>query len=169
MKPSTPEVLISEIQEGRHQWDAAVAGLSDEDVESAEIVPGWTLKMLMGHLAAYLRLNAAHLRAYTKRKHLASMRARNWNQFNKREAEKLKEAPLARVRADFEAAYAELCRRLPTLSETDLKQSFPSPWSAKTTHRTRLTTVLRADVSNHFGEHARQVLAWRGKHGNAES
>lgn len=161
MKPISSELLVNEVKQARQTWDDSFAGLNDADFENAEISPHWTLKDVLAHLTTYLDLNVRHLRAYRKRKTLASMRARNWYQFNKREAARQKKTPLSKIRADFERAYNELIDEMSGLTDDDLKASFPSPWSQNETRKVRLATVLRADVSNHFKEHARAVEKWR--------
>lgn len=153
--------LIAEIEQARQEWQAALTGLTDADFETAEITRGWTLKDVLGHLATYLRLNVRHVAAYKKRKRLASMRAKNWYQFNKREAARLKRAALTQLRADFDSAYRELLALLPTLRDDDLKATFPSPWSPSSKQKVRLGTILRADVSAHLRAHARDVRRWK--------
>ena len=110
LKPNrnSRQSLVREIEEARRQWDEAVAGLSDDDFLTAEISRGWTLKDVLAHLASYLELNSRHVRAVKKRKRLASMRAKNWYQFNKREAARNKKMPLNEARGAFELAYGEL-------------------------------------------------------------
>lgn len=142
-------------------WDDSIAGLTDADFVTAEISPQWTLKDVLAHPTTYFDLNVRHIRAYKKRSALASMRARNWYQFNQREAARQKKTPVSEIRADFERAYNDLIDELSGLTDDDLKASFPSPWSQNDTRKVRLATVLRADVSNHIKEHARAVLKWR--------
>lgn len=153
--------MQKEIQSARREWTKAVAGLKADVYTSNPVTSSWTLKDIVGHLATYLQLNVAHLRAYKKRRKLASMRAQNWYRFNRRESSRLKNAPLKKLQADFESAYAELLAELATLKDDDLKATFPSPWSRNDTRRTRLSSVLRADVSRHLAEHARDVEKWR--------
>jgi uncharacterized damage-inducible protein DinB len=158
---SARDPLAAEIHAARREWDQAVAGLSDDDFSRAQITAQWTLKDVLAHLAAYLELDVKHLQAYKKRGTLASMRARNWYQFNKRQAARHKKMPLVEVRAAFENGYNQLLTELDTMNDDAWKQSFPSPWSQNETRKVRLATVLRADVSNHLREHARQVSQWR--------
>jgi|GEM_PF-1735789 hypothetical protein len=158
---SAREQLAAEIHAARRAWDQAIAGLSDDDFLRAAITAQWTLKDVLAHLAAYLELNVKHLQAYKKRGTLASMRARNWHQFNQRQAARHKKMALADARAAFENGYNQLLTELDTLNDDALKQSFPSPWSQNETRKVRLATVLRADVSSHLREHARQVMKWR--------
>src|SRR5581483_10066882 len=94
-------VIVQEIEDGRRTWDEAVAGLNDDDFLAAEISRGWTLKDVLAHLASYLELNVRHIRAVKKRKRFASMRAKNWHQFNKREAARNKKLPLKEARRAF--------------------------------------------------------------------
>ena len=153
--------LIAETMQARQEWDEALAGLSDAELVTSEISRGWSLKDVVGHLATYFRLNIRHVEAYMKRGKIASMRARNWYQFNKREAARLKQAPLSGLREELDSAYQELLVLLPRLSDEDLRVSFPSPWSPHSTQKVRLGTILRADVSRHMREHARDVVKWR--------
>lgn len=149
--------LISEMLEARQEWDAAVAGIAHEDALNLEISRGWTYKDVVGHLATYIRLNVRHLELFKKRKRIASMRARNWYQFNKREVVRLKRMPLKRLFHDLDSGFDRLLAEMETLSDEDLKASFPSPWSPLSGGKVRLGTILRADVSRHLREHARDV------------
>ncbi len=153
--------LTQEIEDGRRTWEEAVAGLSDKDFLTAEISRGWMLKDVLAHLASYLELNARHIRAVKKRKRFASMRAKNWYQFNKREAARNKKMSLKEARRAFENAYADLLRELATLNDDALLLRCPSPWSENETRTIALASVLRGDVSSHLREHARDVEKWR--------
>jgi uncharacterized damage-inducible protein DinB len=153
--------LIAETRRARQEWDEALSGLSDKDLHTAEISRAWSLKDILGHLATYLRLNVRHVKSYKKRKKIASMRAKNWYQFNKREVVRLKHASAAKLRKEFDEAYDDLVALLPELTDEDLKASFPSPWSRGSSKNVKLGTILRADVSRHIHEHARDVRKWR--------
>ncbi len=153
--------MTQEIREAREAWDAAVKDISNAEYARVEITPGWTLKDVVAHLGTYLDLNVRHIQWYKKRKKLASMRARNWYQFNKREAARNKKLSLAQAYKSFERNYARLLTELASLSDADLKATFASPWSVNETRPVRLSTVLRADVSRHLIEHARDVTRWR--------
>src|SRR5581483_10109363 len=143
MANNSRETLTQEIQNARQQWDEAVAGLDDQDYLTAEISRGWTLKDVLAHLAAYLDLNARHLRAVKKRKKLASMRARNWYQFNKREAARNKKIALKDARKSFEHSYKDLLNEMAGITDEQLQEKFPSPWARQETRTVRLATVLR--------------------------
>lgn len=159
----TRDELVAETRQARREWDKAVAGLSVSQMLGAEISKGWNLRDVTGHLAAYLRLNIRHVESYLKRGKIASMRAKNWYQFNKREAARLKSTTPAQAKLDLDSAYQELLSVLPNLSDEDLKVKFDSPWSPQSGRQVRLGTVLRADVSRHLREHARDVLKWRAR------
>jgi uncharacterized damage-inducible protein DinB len=157
----TLDELVTELRQARREWDEAVAGLSDDDYQKAEISKGWTLKDVTGHLATYLVLNVRHVKSYTHRGKIVSMRAKNWYQYNKREVARLKHESSPRLKRELDRAYKELSLLLPRLKDEDLKASFPSPWSPGSSRRVKLATILRADVSRHMREHARDVKKWR--------
>jgi uncharacterized damage-inducible protein DinB len=162
----TIDELLSETRQARRDWDEAVKGLSDGDYENSEISKGWSLKDVTGHLATYLRLNVRHVKSYMRRRKLVSMRAKNWYRFNQREVVRLKHEAAPRLKRELESAYDELLVQLTRLSDQDLKACFPSPWSPASGRQVRLGTILRADVSRHLREHARDVRNWRGREHN---
>lgn len=165
---NTRAVLIQEIEDARREWDEAVVGLSNDDFLTAEISRGWNLKDVLVHLTSYLELNARHIRAVKKRKRFASMQAPNWYQFNKRQAARSKKTPLKEARRAFGAAYMDLLDEMAMLQNDILLSRFPSPWSEKETRTITLATVLRADISSHLREHARDVQKWRLNRNDAE-
>lgn len=153
--------LIAETKIARREWDRALKGISDLDFRKAQIYKAWTPKDIAGHLATYLQLNIRHVQSYLRRRAIASMRAKNWYQFNKREAVRLKHASTKKVLRDLDSAYTDLISLLPKLSDEDLKVSFPSPWSPASGRKVRLGTILRADVSRHLKEHAGDLRKWK--------
>lgn len=157
----TREELIAESQIGWREWSEAIEGVSRREMNKAEISRGWSLKDVVGHLATYIRLNVRHVEAYQKRGKIVSMRAKNWYQFNKRQVKKLKQEPLGKLEKELRTAYVDLMSLLPNLTDADLKAPFPSPWSPKSGRFVKLGTILRADVSRHLHEHARDVRKWR--------
>jgi hypothetical protein len=155
--------VIAETRQARREWDEALAGLSEDELQSAEISMGWNLKDVVGHLGTYIQLNVRHIESFIKRRKIASMRAKNWYQFNKREVARLKHASPSKVRGEMDSALKELMVLLPHLSDEDLNASFPSPWSRESARKVKLGTILRADVSRHLREHARDVRKWRAR------
>ncbi|MBI5302192.1 MAG: DinB family protein [Chloroflexi bacterium] len=147
------------------EWNDALAGLDDADFERM-VYHKWNLKDVLGHVFAYLDLALKHVRSYKKRKRLASPRAPSYSFFNRREAERLRDAPLAQLRADLDAAYRELVALVPTLSADDLKKQFPAQWT-NSKYKTTLRYQLR-ETAEHMRIHAGEVKAWR-KHNRVRS
>lgn len=140
------------------EWNDALAGLDDADFERM-VYPKWNLKDILGHVFAYLDLTLRHVKAYQKRKRLASPRAPSYAYFNRREAERMRDVPLAQLRADLDATYRELIALIPTLSADDLKKQFPAQWT-NSKYKTTLRYLLRGEAG-HLRNHASEVKLWR--------
>lgn len=151
--------LCSRFESAWQDWNEALAGLDDDEIESSSIYRQWTLKDIMGHVYSYMSLYARHLASYQKRKRLASPRAPSYGYFNRREAARLKKAPVRQLRAGLNAAYRDFMARLATLTEEDFKRVFPSQWS-NSKYRVTLRSLLREEAG-HMAGHAADVRKWR--------
>ncbi len=156
MKPTFS--LVERFDQSWRGWNKALDGLDDNDFELS-VYPRWRLKDILGHVYSYADLMRRHVESYKKRKRLASPRAPSYSYFNRREAERLWHVPAADLRADLDAAYRKLMELLPTLTDDDLRQSFPSQWW-NSNGRTTLRGILREEA-NHLGAHAEDVRKWR--------
>lgn len=90
---------------------------------------------------------------------LASPRSPFYSNFNRREAERLRQVPAAQLRADMAATYQKLSAILPTLTDDDLKKSFPSQWRNSQGHTT-LRGLMREEAS-HIVIHAGDIRKWK--------
>lgn len=90
---------------------------------------------------------------------LASPRSPFYSNFNRREAERLRQVPAAQLRADMAATYQKLSAILPTLTDDDLKKSFPSQWWNSQGHTT-LRGLMREEAS-HIVIHAGDIRKWK--------
>lgn len=150
--------LVERLARAYREWNDALADLNDADFERM-VYRRWSLKDIVGHGYVYLDLALQHVKSYQTRKRLASPHARSYSFFNQREAQRLKNVPLAKLRADLDAAYHELMRLAPTLSDDDLNKRFPAQWS-NSTYTTTLRYQLR-ETATHLQIHANQVKEWR--------
>ncbi|MBI5653168.1 MAG: DinB family protein [Chloroflexi bacterium] len=150
--------LTDRLELAMREWNDALAGLDDADF-ARMVYHKWNLKDVLGHVLAYLDLTLRHVRAYKKRKRLASPRAPSYAYFNRREAERLRDVPLAQLRANLDATHRELIALIPTLRDDDLKKEFPAQWT-NSKYKTTLRYQLRENTA-HLRIHAREVSAWR--------
>ena len=156
MKPKI--TLVERLDKSWREWNDALAGLGDADYE-LPVYRQWRLKDIVGHVFSYMRLDLRHVESYKKRRRLASPRAPSYSYFNRREAARLKDVSRQQLCADLESDYRKLMELLPTLTDDDLKQVFPSQWS-NSKYRTTLRGLLREEA-NHIGIHAGDVKKWR--------
>jgi hypothetical protein len=133
--------LIERIELAWREWNDAIAGLDDADFERM-VYRQWNLKDVTGHVFAYLDLALRHVESYKKRKRLASPRAPSYSYFNRREAERLRGVPLARLRADIDAAH----RELRALVLDDIDPSIQGPRGIKVHGRAEIV-----EREGHFG------------------
>ncbi|MDQ3044533.1 MAG: ClbS/DfsB family four-helix bundle protein [Chloroflexota bacterium] len=60
--PTTKAELLERIRAGREEWDALLAGASDEQLTASALPNGHSIKDVMAHIAAYERWTAAQIR-----------------------------------------------------------------------------------------------------------
>lgn len=156
MKPTLS--LVERFDRSWRAWNKALKGLDETDFE-LPVYRKWRLKDILGHVYSYMDLMRRHVETYKKRKRLASPRAPSYSYFNRREAQRLRQVPTAFLRADMDSAYRKLTELLPTLTDDDLKKSFPSQWW-NSSGRTTLRGILREEA-DHLGIHAEDVSKWR--------
>lgn len=144
-------------------WNDALVDLDDADFESS-IYPHWNLKDIVGHVYSYMDLMLRHVESYRKRKKLASPRSPSYSYFNRREAERLHRVSAVQLRADMAITFEKLSAILPSLSDEDLKKSFPSQWWNSKGHTT-LRGLLREEAS-HIIIHAGDIRKWKERRNN---
>lgn len=163
-RPKTIRVqnLLARYQASWDEWQNIVAGISDAGYLAPNVSKQWSLHDVLGHLAAYMGLMTRHLRAYRKRKRLASGRAPSYSYFNRREAARRKKIPRAQVQSELESSFHDFMQLLSELNDDDLAKKFPSAWS-NSTYTPSLGSTLREEA-NHIHAHAVEVRQWRQSH-----
>ena len=150
------EEILEAMRRERAALLAAMQGISDDVAITQPIVDAWTLKDLLGHIAAwnavatkfvneYLRDGApmplglkddAAVNAYNAQLHAAR---RDWS--------------LARVRAEFDAAFRNFVAAVEKLNDEQLNAPLPDPWEQGVT----LERLIAWNSYEHEPEHTEQI------------
>lgn len=145
--------LLGTIREQHAALEAQLAGLSADEMTRLGVTDGWSVKDHLVHLTWWEQRTIALLSgAPDPIDSLPSMRAEDGKFEDDRVNAFVREAksarPLADVRADFDASYAELLALIETMPDDVLAAKYD--W-------------ISGDTNDHYDEHARSIRAWRGR------
>ncbi|MCI0476414.1 MAG: ClbS/DfsB family four-helix bundle protein, partial [Anaerolineales bacterium] len=123
--------ILKTIEEHHAQLLAVLDGIPEEAMCKRPIVEWWTIKDVLGHIATWEQVAIQFLAEYKQAgvpKPLGMDSDAAINAYNKRAATLRRDWPLARVRAEFDAAHRDLLAAVETLSDADLAKQLPAPW-----------------------------------------
>jgi uncharacterized protein (TIGR03083 family) len=151
------EELLTAQEEARANLDAALEGLTSDELQQAGVVGDWTIKDLLAHVTAWdvdLLTNLGKIQRGQKPGRTlwdsAGIQAQNdaWHA-------EFKDRPLERVLADYDGVHAQLLRRAESLPEAELNA--PAPWlNGRPVYKYFIDHVV-----THENEHAAELAAWR--------
>jgi hypothetical protein len=148
--------ILKAIKEQHAQLLATLEGIPEEIIVKQPLVEWWTIKDLLGHIALWEQV-AIKFIAEHKQNGLPEILGMDndaaINAYNKREVAIRRDWPLARVRAEFDAAHRDLSAAIETLSDTDLPKQLPAPWGKGDT----LEKLIAINSYQHNPEHIEQI------------
>lgn len=148
--------ILKTLQEQHAQLLAALEEISEEVIVQRPIVGWWTLKDLLGHIAMWEQV-ALQFIAESKQdgapKPLGLNDDAAINAHNKRGVTIRRDWPLARGRAEFDAAHRDLLAAIESLSDADLSTPLPAPWGKGAT----LEQLIAINSYEHISEHIAQI------------
>ena len=156
------EILVR-INQAHADLVAALADIPDDVMLTNPVVDWWTLKDVMGHVAMWQRVAIQFVEDYRrdgKPTPLGLQDDAAIDAYNKRGAAVRRDYPLARVRAEFDAAFRDLVAAVEPLSDAQLNAPLPAPWG----EGRNLAYLIAINSYEHEPEHTEQILTWRKEH-----
>jgi hypothetical protein len=149
--------LLAAMRATRAQLDAALAGMSPEQLTLPGAVGEWSVKDVLAHLTAcevelLTNLFKAQRRQKPGKMDLSDAEVEAQNQKWYREYQ---DRPLQSVLADFEGVHRQGLRVVEGLSEAALAE--PAPWDRGKS----LGYYFQDWIVDHEAEHLPELLAWR--------
>lgn len=153
--------LLADLAAARAELRASYAGLSEARQTQGEVKPGYTVRDILAHLAAWDREVLATLEShlYEERPYqmaLASVEA--WNEETRRQFLRL---PLVQAEMACLMARGEIESLLALSFRESLDVEIQFPWDERGTIRELVATMCVA----HDREHAAEIRAWREREG----
>ena len=158
----TRDELLIQIKQTHANMTSALEGISDETLSTRPIIDWWTLKDMVGHVAMWERVALRFVDEYQREGAARSLGLKDdaaVDAYNKRGAAERRDWPLARVRAEFDAAAHDLLAAVEQLSDAQLNAPLAAPWESGVT----LERLIASNSYEHVPEHIAQIIQWRSK------
>jgi hypothetical protein len=152
----TRDEILKTIKEQHAELLAALAVFPEGAMTQRPIVEWWTVKDLLGHIAMWEQVAIKFINEY-KRDGVPQMLGIEGDAAidacNKRGVVLRRDLPLARVRAEFDAAHHDLIAAIETLTDADLVKPLPQPWGKSAT----MERLIAINSYQHNPEHIEQI------------
>jgi len=147
----------------REELLMSVEGLSQAGWTTSEVLPGWTAKDVLAHMAAWEMHVAKHLPdlLVDNGLHIVGVEA---DTFNAEQVALRRESTPHELLQELADSRQRILEALTTANDDDLTQPHAVPWGQVTIERWALQ-----EIYEHDGEHAAQLRAWRAAHAARES
>ena len=155
----TRDELLEKIKQTHADFVTALADLPEEVMTKRPVIDWWTLKDLLGHIAMWQQIAIRFIAEYKQGgcpKPLGLADDAAIDAYNKRGVELRRDLSLAKVRAEFDAAYRDLVAAVESLRDEDLIKILPEPWKNRT-----LEYLIKINSYTHTPEHTEQIKLWR--------
>jgi uncharacterized protein (TIGR03083 family) len=153
----TKSELLVLIQKERSDFEAALAGLTPEQMTAPGVMGEWSVKDILGHIAMWESRLVTILYSVERGVAPKMLRSSDVDKVNAESYAEQRERPFDRVLADFHAVHAQLLKRLDTLEECDLSDPKRFEWM----EGEPLEKLVAADTFEHYAEHRPMIEAWR--------
>lgn len=153
---------VVKLRAARRELYEALSDISDEDMLRPNAVEKWTLKDLLGHLAAWdeetLRVVQAFVMQAQPVYTYAISDRNDFAVWNAEQIELRRERSLEQIRIEFENARRDLIQVVQGVSDQVLMRSKVTPWG-----KTRTSLEVLQELAAHDLEHAKDVKSWKKK------
>ncbi len=153
----TKHGLLEAIQKERAALEAALAGLTPEQMTAPGVMGEWSVKDILGHIAMWESRLVTLIYSIERGVAPKMLRSSDVDKVNAESYAEQRERPLERVLADFHAVHAQLLKRLDKLEERDLSGPKRFEWM----EGEPLERLVAADTFEHYAEHRPLIEAWR--------
>jgi hypothetical protein len=159
--PATKAELLEYTRSEHLRLEAALAGISEQDMLQPGVGGEWSIKDILAHISdweqRFLRWYRTGQRSEIPELPEPGLTWDDLDLLNQRIYEKHRHRSLPDVRAGFDASYRELITAVEAMSEDELFTAGHFAW----TRDRPLLIALRANADEHYAEHADQIEAWR--------
>jgi len=155
----TKRELLNLILKERAALEAALAGLTPEQMTAPGVMGEWSVKDILGHIAMWESRLVTTLYAIERDVAPKQPRSSEVDKINAQSYADQRERPLARVLSDFHAVYVQLLKRLDAVKERDLNDPKRFNW----TEGTPLEKLVAGDTFEHYAQHRPAIEAWRAR------
>ena len=149
------------IQKIESEWDnlqAALDGLSEEQMHQRGVVGEWTIKDVLVHITAWQsRLITTLFKAEKGVTPETTEGGKTVDQMNERFYQEMKDRSFDQVWDDLDSSYHQLLSRLQGWKEKDLFD----PQRFKWMEGEPFVSYIAGDSYEHYAEHAAQIREWR--------
>lgn len=150
-----PKDLLRALADTRAQTEAALAGLTEDQLVDPGVIGDWSVKDILAHLTAW-EAELVTLLVKVKRGQKPTWPApAEFDDLNTKWHKETKNRPLDRVLADWRGVRKQTVRQVEGLTEADLNQKWG--WL-----RNRVAhDLIAANSYSHEAEHLAQIQAWQ--------
>lgn len=154
----TKDELIQKIESEWATLQAALDGLTEEQMHQPGVVGEWTIKDVLVHITAWqTRLIATLFKAERGITPETTEGGKTVNQMNEKFYREMKDRPFEQVWDDLDSSYYQLLNRLGVWKEKDLFDPKRFKWM----QGSPFVEYIAGDSYEHYAEHAAQIREWR--------
>ncbi len=154
----TKAELIHQIESAWNDLQAALDGLTEEQMHQPGVVGEWTIKDILAHITAWQsRLIATMFKAERGVTPETTEAGKTVDQLNEKFYQEMKDRPFEQVWDDLDSSYHQLLSRLESWKEKDLFDTKRFKWMKGQP----FSAYVAGDSYEHYAEHAAQIRAWR--------
>jgi len=154
----TKDELIQKIESEWDNLQAALDGLTEEQMHQPGVVGEWTIKDILAHITAWqTRLITALFKVEKGFTPDTTEGGKTVDQMNEKFYREMKDRPFDQVWDDLDSSYHQLLSRLDGWKEKDLFDSKRFKWMKGEP----FATYIAGDSYEHYAEHAAQIGEWR--------
>ncbi len=160
--PPTKSDLLEVIRKERAQLESLLAGIADPQKVEPGVEASWSIKDILGHIAAWERLAYDRIHAAATGSPLKFPLIKgdaDVDQFNAEVYAANKDQSLPIVVTEFQASHRDFLAQIEGLDEEFLSSPLPFDWAGKLTAQ----VVISANTHWHFAEHAESISKWLDK------
>ena len=159
----TKDELIQKIESEWDNLQAALDGLSEEQMHQPGVVGEWTVKDILAHITAWqTRLITALFKAEKGFTPDTTDGGKAVVQMNERFYREMKDRSFDQVWDDLDSSYHQLLSRLADWKEKDLFDPKRFKWMKGDP----FAAYIAGDSYEHYAQHAAEIREWRKAMGN---
>ncbi len=151
--------ILTKIRAERAKLDAAMAGLTEEQMLRPGVQDEWTIKDMSAHIAFWDARLAGRLEAVLQDAPQPLFDFLSTDTANHHVYQQNRVRPLADIQAEATTHYSRILHALEQLSDADLTDPLRFAW----TKRKPLRWYVFIDGYGHYPEHPQAIQAWRAR------